>query len=149
MTSIRQSILLDLVDRIGALPGFECTLRGYSNRSTSSELVTAVVAFVSESKQIETSEHYNATMQVGVVLQVNVEDADATEDESNPFRYLDRMVVEVEKLMHSPDQWGPSPSFSFVEINGHEVSDPDEDSTLAAMLRLTFQYRHRFDDPEQ
>lgn len=148
MTSIRDQILNELTTRLGTLTGWDAQLRGAVNASTSDAKVSAVVAFVTESKQIASTDKYTATMQVGVLVTVNHEDADATLDDGNPFRYLDRQVVLVEQLVHTPDLWGPSPPFSYVEVNGHEVNPPDEETTATAFVRLTFLYRHQFDDPE-
>ena len=69
-------------------------------------------------------------------------------DRHERFTYLDRMVVEVEKAVHTPDEWSVVPSFERLTVTGHEVSDPDEGNELGALIFIEFKYRHDYQDPE-
>jgi len=145
MGSIRDQILGAFVTRLGSIAGWSSQLRGAVNYGDAA--VRAVVFFASEDKTIATNETYQATMQVGVLLTVRSEDADAALDDGNPYRYLDRMVVEVERKVHDPDSWGLDPDYTDAVVLGHEVSDPDEQNELQAVVRLQFRYRHDYQDP--
>jgi hypothetical protein len=147
MASIRDNICNALVARLAAINGWKASLRGASNDNDDNE-VQAVVFFVSEDKRIRGNQHYDATMQVVVMIECRMEDADPVADAGNPYRYLDRLVTEAEKTIHSPDAWGLSPDFTDVAIGGHDVSDPTENNTLTALLRVTFNYRHDYQNPE-
>jgi hypothetical protein len=146
VASIRTNILLALVTRLAAIPGWAAQLRDRENGGD--HPVLAVVFFFSEDKRIATNDQYQATMTVGVFIKGRIEDADPTLDAGNVYRYLDRLVVLAEQKIHSPDEWGLTPGFTDVTINGHEVADPDEDNEVQALLRLTFTYRHHYQDPE-
>ena len=146
MASLRDVILTALVARLATISGWDAQLRGREN--VAGAAVQAVVFQLSEDKDLATIDQYLASLQVGVLITAASEDADATIDAGNPFRYLDRQVVLAEKKIHDPDSWGPNPPFTDVAVNGHDVVDPDEENQVRALLRLTFKYRHHFQDPE-
>jgi hypothetical protein len=149
MTSIRYSILRSLRDRLATLTGWSAQLRGTENNGTGTK-VLAVVSFLGEDKVFGATGLYTCTMTVGVSIQARVADATST-FLSDPFAYLDSLVVAAETKIHGPDSWGPSPGFSDVRIDGHDVADPevgDEFLDVAALLRLTFTYQHQITDPE-
>lgn len=145
MTSIRMNIALALVTRLAAL-GWNVQLRGTENAGDSP--IKAVVFQAGEDKTITTTDQYQATLSITVEIAVRSEDASPSLDASNAYRYLDRVVVLAEKKIHNPDEWGLNPSFTDVRIDGHDVSDPNERNELSALLRLTFKYRHNYQDPE-
>lgn len=147
MASIRDNILTALVTRLDAITGWTTQLRGSVNIAGDNGVV-AIVAFVSEDKRLAASTVYTATMQVEVLITGRAEDADATADDGNPYRYLDRLVVLAEKAIHTPDSWGVTPDFTDVVVTGHEVLDPSESNEVAAVLRLQFTYRHDYQNPE-
>jgi hypothetical protein len=146
MASIRDTILNALVTRLASIAGWTAQLRGAVNVGGDVP-VLAIVAMVNESKVLASSEVYSATLQVEVLVQGRAEDADATLDAGNPYRYLDRLVVQVEKKVHAPDSWGIDPDFTDVVCTGHVVADPDESNVVAAVVQLTFTYRHHYQDP--
>jgi hypothetical protein len=148
VTSIRMNIALQLVTRLATIPGWNVQLRARENVGDAP--IAAVVFFASEEKQEGARRNYEyvAKMTVGVFIKCRAEDADATLDGGNPYRYLDRQVVLAEKKIHDPDEWGLNPGFTDVFIEGHEVADPDESNEMEALLRLTFTYKHNYQDPE-
>ena len=146
MGSIRDNILTALVSRLATIPGWDAQLRGVEN--TSATGVTAVVSFLTEEKQFANNEQYDCSMEVVVWIIGHVEDASVSLDASNAYRYLDRLVTLAEKKVHAPDSWGLNPDFTDVRINGHDVRDPEDESTVEALLRLTFTYRHQLANPE-
>jgi hypothetical protein len=147
VASVRDVILQALVARLATIAGFTAQLRGVGN--SSADLPLAVVLPISEDKSLANSEAYDCTLNVGVLLTVGIEDADATIDAGNAFRYLDRQVVLIEKKIHDPDSWGPNPPFTDVLVNGHDVSEIEGDDTkVDAFVRLTFRYRHHYQNPE-
>ena len=83
-----------------------------------------------------------------MLLIVRQEDADSDLDASNPYRYLDRQLVKVEKVIHNPDSWGIDPDYTDVEMTGFEVEDPSDDNEFMCRLFITFQYRHDYQNPE-
>jgi hypothetical protein len=146
MASIRDGILVALVARLATIPGWSAQLRGVEN--IGNVPILAVVYPISEDKQLATNEDYQCTLNVGVWITIRIEDASLTLDGGNSFRYLDRCVTEAEKKIHDPDAWGLEPGFTDVLINGHDVDEVDGDETaLDAFLRLTFKYRHHYQDP--
>lgn len=149
MASIRDNILQALVTRLATISGWTVRLRAVENPEGNQPIVATVYP-VSEDKAIANSDTYECTLRVGVHIVARIENTSPTTDGGNPFRYLDRLLVLVEKKIHAPDSWGLQPEFTRVEVNGHDidvVDDPDPTS-VEAFVRLTFQYRHRFDDPE-
>lgn len=146
MASIRDVILGALVARLATIVGWNVQLRGVENRGNFA--VTAIVYYVGEDKYLATSDQYQATLNVGVEITARMEDADPDLDAGNPYRYLDRLVAAAESQVHNPDEWGVNPAFSDVQIAGHDVAFPEEgDTEVAALLRLTFKYRHHYQDP--
>ena len=146
MASIRDNILNSLVTRLMTIPGWMAQLRGAQNVGGDVP-VLAIVAMINEDKRLAGSDTYLATMQAEVLVQGRTEDADEMLDKGNPYRYLDRLVVEVEKKVHAPDSWGLIPDFTDVVCTGHVVTDPDESNIVAAVVQLTFTYRHHYQDP--
>lgn len=144
--SIRMNIALALVARLATIPGWNAQLRSSENGGDFP--VIAVVFFEGEAKRIATTDQYQATAPMNVFITGRLEDADQVLDDGNPYRYLDRLVVLAEKKIHSPDEWGLHPGFTDVTIEGHEVRDPDENNPMHALLRLSFTYRHDYQDPE-
>lgn len=145
MGSQRDTLLTTLVTRIDGISGITAQLR--SSRQTVSDAVVAIVYPDSEDKELANSNTYLATYRCGVLIIVREEDADAVTDASNPYRYLDRMVTEVEKVIHTPDAWGVDPDYTDVQITGHEVDDPTDDNEFMARLLVEFKYRHDYQDP--
>ncbi len=146
MASQRDVLLTTLVTRINAISGISASLR-----SSHQEVDSAVVAIVypdSEDKRLANNNTYDATLRVGVMLIVRQEDADADLDDSNPYRYLDRMLVKVEKVIHNPDSWGINPDYTDVEMTGFEVEDPTDDNEFVTRLWIKIDYRHDYQDPE-
>ncbi|MBL8752268.1 MAG: hypothetical protein JNK15_03120 [Planctomycetes bacterium] len=146
MATIRDNILNALVARLATIPGWTAQLRGLTNGAPNAT-VLAVVCFLTEDKSLATNDQYQASMQVLVWIRGNPENADATLDGGNAFRYLDRLVALAEQQVHDPDEWGIEPAFTEVQINGHDVLDPANDHQVQAELRLTFTYRHHYQDP--
>ena len=146
MASIRDTLLTTLVTRINAISGITCVLRSRSN--TVSDAVMAIVYPDSEDTHLANAYAYNASLRCEVLLIVRAEDADPSLDASNEYRYLDRMLVAVQKVIHTPDSWGVSPAFTDVEMTGHVVEDPSEENEMMARLSITFTYRHNYQDPE-
>lgn len=145
MASIRDQILMALVARIDAVSGISAALRADEN--TVNSPVHVIVYPIGEDKGLDTSQSYNSTFRVEALLLALAGDADATLDGGNPYRYLDRMVTEVEKVIHEPDEWGPAAPVTDVWIAGHDVIDPDEENEVAARISITFKYRHYYKDP--
>lgn len=149
MTSIRDNLCNALVARIAAIDTtWDAQLRSTANQTQDGKQVLAIVAMVNEAKQLAGSDAYSATLNVEVLIVGNAEDADATLDAGNPFRYLDRLVADVERVVHAPDAWGVDPDYTDVQVTGHTVLDPSEDNTVAAVLAITFTYRHHYQDPD-
>jgi hypothetical protein len=153
MASIRDQILRAFVARLAAISAdWKAELRDMLN--VAGAKVRAVVFAMSEDKAFANTDLYDCTLQVGVHIEVDVVDADDTLDgtgatgSANPFRYLDRMVVLAEKAVHVPDVWDVDPGFTRVLVNGHDVMDPADENSLAAVLRVTFEYRHQVTNPE-
>lgn len=148
MASIRMTILQALVTRLATISGFTVRLRDVE-LPTGNAPVVAVVWPVSEDKVLANSEAYDCTLQVGVWVTCRTGDADATLDGSNPFRYLDRLLTQVEAKIHAPDSWGINPSFTDVVVNGHDVDEVEGDQfSVDGFVRLTFTYRHHASSPE-
>lgn len=151
MATIRQQIITEVVERLqAAQTEWSVQRRKVAGNPANEAAVTAVVAFVNEDKAIANSDAYLATLQLLVALTVNVEDADTDPDvdDGDAYLYLDRMVAEVEKAMHTPDEWGPNPLFADIVVLGHDVPDPEGETTvLTANVRLQFRYRHHYQDP--
>jgi hypothetical protein len=138
------NIALQVVARLATLD-WDVQLRGRENAGDSP--VKAIVFQAGEDKRIENNEAYDATLTITVEITVRAEDADPVVDEGNAYRYLDRMVVLAEKQMHNPDDWS-SVGSTRNSVDGHDVSDPGDENQVSALLRLTFRYRHHFQDPE-
>jgi hypothetical protein len=148
MASIRMQLMTTLVARLATLPGWSARLRDVENESGTGA-VQCVVYPVSEDKRLATNDSYIATLQVGIYIEARSENASATLDGGNPFRYLDRLLVLAEELVHQPDLWGAAPGFTDVVVNGHELDQAEGDPTsVEAFLRLTFTYRHSYLSPE-
>lgn len=145
MPSIRDGLLTALVARVDGITGISAELRGA--RNTMPSKVHAVVFPLGEDKDLANSHSYLANYQVGIALTVRREDADATLDGGNPYRYLDRQVTAVEQVIHAPDSWGVSPDFTDVVVTGHEVEEPTETNEYQAVISLRFTYQHDYQDP--
>jgi len=145
VTSIRMNIQKALVARLAALR-WNSQLHGHENSGDAP--VKAITFAPTEDKRIETTDQYQATLSVFVEITVRVQDAHPTTDSGNAYEYLDRMVTLAEKTIHSPDEWGLTPSFSDAAIAGHDTADPNERGEVQALLRLQFKYRHDYQDPE-
>tara|TARA_R110000796_G_scaffold229663_2_gene347055 strand:+ start:814 stop:1257 length:444 start_codon:yes stop_codon:yes gene_type:complete len=147
MASIRDNLVTTLVARIDAVDGFTGYLRDQRNQATTP--VVCIVAPDSEDKQLATNGEYNCTYRCEVVIVAREEDADDEIDGGNSFRYLDRLITQVEMLIHNPDSWGVSPDYTDVQITGSEVADPDESNELYARVFVQWSYRHDYQDPSQ
>lgn len=145
-TSIRIRIALEVVARLATL-GWNVQLRDDKGNPADSK-IRAVVFQAGEDKRIENSEQYDSTLTITVEITVRAEDAHPILDAGNVYVYLDRMVTLAEKKMHDPDDWslvGSTRNW----VDGHDVSDPSEENTVSALVRLTFKYRHHYQNPEQ
>lgn len=148
MASIRMQLMTTLVARLATLPGWSVRLRDLENESGTGA-VQCVVYPVSEDKRLATNDSYICTLLVGVEITARGEDASATIDGGNPFRYLDRLLVLAESQVHQPDLWSSAPGFTDVAVNGHDIDQVSGDPTsVEAFLRLTFTYRHSYLSPE-
>jgi hypothetical protein len=148
MVSVRVALLDALVARLATITGWTARLDNGENREGNAPIV-ANVFMVDEDKQLANSDHYLATLQVGVQVCARRDRADATLDGGNPWKYLDRLVVLLEKKVHAPDSWGVNPDYTEVVINGHTpyAIDGDETTVYADVL-ITFTYRHSYLNPE-
>lgn len=158
MASIRWTILQALEQRLATLAGWHPTLRRDLVQWPADVDVLALIYALGESKTLASSNLYDATLTVGVEITGKVDDADDTLDgdgtagSANPYSYLDRLVVQAEQLIHTPDAWGLDPAFTDVRVEGHDIAAPEEGQEtyqVGALLRLTFQYRHSIEDPTQ
>tara|TARA_R110002096_G_scaffold24771_5_gene78165 strand:+ start:577 stop:1026 length:450 start_codon:yes stop_codon:yes gene_type:complete len=147
MPTIRDTILDALTARLQVgLPTWSVQLRDLVNKGA---LPLAVVYYVGEDKRDGGNDAYDCSISIAVEISVAPEDADATEDAGNPFKYLSRSVGQVEALIHAPDEWAGNPGINDVRIDGHDVADTeDEDLAVSALLRLTFTYSHALAGPE-
>jgi len=145
--SQRDTLLTTLVTRVNGIDGVTGQLR--NSKQTVTDAVVAIVYPESEDKQLANSNTYDATFRCVVLVIVREEDADAVTDDSNPYRYLDRMVMEVERAVHTPDTWGVDPDYTDVLVTGHEVEDPTDDNEFVARVFIEFRYRHDYQDPSQ
>jgi hypothetical protein len=151
MTSIRYQLLNELVARVDAITDVGCVLRNITNQVD--QAVMCIAYPEGEEMQLANTNSYNASFRVEVMVIVRVEDADDTLDgdgtagSANPYRYIDRMLTEVQKVVHTPDQWGTVPDFTDVAMTGHVVEDPTEANELEARLFIEFSYRHDYQNP--
>ncbi len=145
--SIRDQIMRALVTRIATLTGFDAQLRGLTNEA--GDGVTATVFYTSEDKRPANIDSYNCTLLVGIEILASAGDADEELDDGNPFRYLDRLVSQIEQTIHAPDQWGVDPDFTDVQILGHDVRPPNDEQVMGALVRLQFTYRHTIQTPQE
>ena len=158
MASIRWTILQALEQRLATLDRWHPTLRRDLVQWPANVDVLALIYALGESKTLAASNLYDATLTVGVEIFGKTADADDTLDgdgtagSANPYSYLDRLVVQAEQLIHTPDAWGLDPAFTDVRVEGHDIfrqEDGQENYQVSALLRLTFNYRHSIEDPEQ
>ena len=148
MVTFRNAIMQELAARLATITGWNVQLR--SGENTGNHAITAIVFLLGEEKIDVKTPDYVARMTVGVELTARVVDADPDEDDGNPFLYIDRLVAEVEKQIHNPDEW-TTPGFRDGRIDGHDVADPpdgEEFMHVAALVRLTFTYQHDVTSPE-
>lgn len=157
MASIRWTILQALEQRLATIGRWHATLRRDVTQWPSGADVLALVFALGETKQLASSDLYDATLTVGVEITGKCSDADddldgdGTPGSANPYGYLDRCVTQAEQLIHSPDTWGLNPAFTDVRVDGHDIAaqaDGEEQFQVTALLRLTFNYRHKIEDPE-
>lgn len=142
MASLRDALAQILVSRLAALPGWTA-LRGGRDQASNAG-VLALVHQISESKQAANTHFYACSLRLGVIVRSGAELASASLDGGNPQRYLDRLVADVERAVHS----SPWPSETIVNIEGHEVAPPSESSVVEALVTVRCDYRHAFDDPD-
>lgn len=147
MPMIRDSILDALVARLAAgLPTWTVALRDLNNSGT---FPMAIPYYVAEDKRDGGNNAYDCSIGIAIEISGAPEDADPDEDGGNPFKYLSRLVGQVESLIHTPDEWAGDPGFTDVRIDGHDVAETeDEDLAVSALLRLTFTYQHPLSGPE-
>lgn len=149
MTSIRAHILKKLAARLDAITDWSGQVRNKGNEDEADAKVFAIVAPSAEDKSITGGNTYGGQYRVSVLLIGRVENVDPVEHDGNPYLYLDSLVTALEQQMHAPDDWGLSPTFSDVAVEGHSVIDPEGDSSeLSAAVFLLFKYQHRLEDPE-
>lgn len=142
MASCRDQIAQELVARLGAISGWTVA-RGDRGAPASNVPVLAMVYQIGENKTVGSTEHYACTLRLGVILRSGIEHASPTVDGGNGQRYLDRLITLAEQAVHSAD-W---PDQVLQAIEGHEIAPPGESSVLEALVSISFQYRHQFDDP--
>lgn len=142
MASLRDQLVDALVTRIAGLAGW--TARRVAGREVLNAPKLALVTIVDEDKEPESQLFYQCTLHVLVMIRGRQEDATALAHGSNPFRYLDELVAQVEGVVHTPQAW---PHEAIVSLQGHEILGPDEENGLHASLRLVIEYRHNFADP--
>jgi hypothetical protein len=142
MASLRDGILEDLRARLAAIPGWN--VQRLNAEQTTNAPVVAVVHTLSESKRARDTIFYACSVRVGISIFAQREDASASLDASNPVRYLDRLVVLAEKAVHS----GPWANETIATLQGHEVAPPGDPNVLEALVTVSFEYRHNFDNPE-
>lgn len=141
MASLRDSIAMELVRRLNALPGWTARMR--DGEETTNVPILALVAIAGESKRLVNQLFYGCTLSLGVLIEIRKEDADATLDGGNPVRYLDRLVAAAEAVVHAE----PWPNEEAPTLTGHQIDQPENANMLSAELTLTVAYRHNFDDP--
>lgn len=141
--SIRVRIQQALVERLAEATGWDVQLRGRENASP--VLPHAVVYQISETKDVANNEQYSAVLEVGVLVAIRPEEEPT---ETNPYLQLDRAIAAVEQVVHVPDSWGVDDAFTDVQILGHEVTEPSEDTEPMGWVRLQFRYRHSIQTPQ-
>lgn len=141
--SIRVRIQQALVERLATATGWDVQLRGRENASPA--LPHAIVYQIAESKDVANNLEYSAVLEIGVLVVIRPEEEPT---ETNPYLQLDRAISAVEQVIHSPDSWGLDPDFTDVQILGHEVSEPTEDTEPMGWVRLQFKYRHNIETPQ-
>ena len=83
-------------------------------------------------------------MRIGVAVYAQSEDADASLDGSNPSRYLDRCIADVERAVHSVT-WSNE---EIATVAGWEAEPPNAENVLQALVNVSVDYRHNFDNPD-
>lgn len=89
---------------------------------------------------------YAVRYRAGVFLRVGVEDADAVTDGGNVFRYLDRVVRQVEAaIVHAPT-WAAIDAQVRFDLLGHDVAELEEEdpTELSAVVGIEFQFDESF-----
>lgn len=143
--TIRDTLLTTFVARLDAITDVSAALRTTVNNVPNP--VHCIVYPEGEDKSLRSHQQYQCTFRVEVLVVVREEDADATLDGGNAYRYLDRMVGEVEKVLHAPDSWGLDPDYTDMWTTGHVVEDPSDQNELMARVFVQFQYVHDYQDP--
>lgn len=145
MASLRDLIAQTLVARLAVLPGW-VVQRGRRDMPSTlpvGKTVLAIVYELSESKRPANTEFYACTLRLGVVVRSGIENASLPLDDSNSERYLDRLVTQVEQVVHS-EAWDDQ---VIASIEGHETAPPSEANVVEALVTVSIEYRHNFDDP--
>lgn len=142
MAAIRDSIAQQLVATINALSGWSAVLRDAETSLNVPKL--AVVNILGESKRPADQLFYSCALRLGVAVYAQSEDADATLDGSNPSRYLDRCIADVERAVHSVT-WSND---EIATIAGWDAEPPNAENVLQALVNVSVDYRHNFDDPD-
>lgn len=145
--SIRVQLQKDLVARLNALPGWVVVHRSRENTLADTKPVHGILYVIGEEKSLATTGQYQGQLRLELMIVARVEDTNDSDDEGNPYFYLDRLVTLAEATIHNPDTWGAAPLFNDVRVEGHEALDPNEDNEIAARLFVTFTYRHNYQDP--
>ena len=131
VAAIRDSIAQQLVVAINALSGWSAVLRDAETSLNVPKL--AVVNILGESKRPADQLFYACALRIGVAVYAQSEDADASLDGSNPSRYLDRCIADVERAVHS------------VTWSNEEIATV---AVLQALVNVSVDYRHNFDNPD-
>lgn len=155
MPTIRDQILTELTTRLDSISDdWRADMRGPVN-DTGDHKVRAHVAMFGESKTLATNLDYQVRANVIVLVIARVEDATAELDadpvtgEPNAYRYLDRRMAEAESAVHTPEQWNVQPDYTDVTIDAIDFADADDEGEVQGIMRLTFNYRHDFQDPSK
>ncbi len=147
MASLRDRILEELAERIGAIGnGWVATTRKQRNPHTGEK--QAIVLDERETKTSVNNWFYDCDLFIVVVLRARWEKAEPDPFNGDVFRYLDAMVVDVEKVVHaSPIEWGIN-GVTDVQVSGHDKEPPAKENIVRAFVRVRVRYRHNFDNPE-
>ena len=149
MASLRDQILEAGAARINALGGgWVATTRNV--RTPQAGEKQAILVDERENKVGQDSWYYAAELQVAVVIRARVEKAAGGTFGGDVYRYLDALVVEVEKVVHAdptPFSWGVA-GVTAIDVMGHTKFEPDKNNIAVAKVDLKVRYRHDFANPE-
>ena len=142
MASLRDQIAEQLRTRLASISGWTAVRIG--KPLVRNQLgVVAGVTILGETKEPHSQLLYACVLRLGIEIVVKQEDADATLDDGNPLRLLDRMVAQAEAVVHAT----PWPNEEIATLTGHVVQQPENQNLFIAQVTLEVPYRHNWDDP--